>query len=63
MTRSKVAKKVDRIASVMVDRTRGDIHQSIKEAIIEMRKDLRLRYPESLNLEDIRHLYTKVPRT
>lgn len=54
-----VARKVDRIGSVMVDPSRGDIHQCIREAIIEIRRDLRLRYPDELSLEDIRHLYVK----
>ena len=59
----KVAKKVDKIASLMVDPSRGDIHQSIKEAIVEMRKDLRLKYPGGLGPEDIAHLYAKVPHS
>jgi len=45
----------------MVDSSRGDIHQSIQEALVEMRKDLRLKYPGSLGPEDIAHLYAKVP--
>lgn len=56
-----VAIKMDTAISRIVNPDRGNVSEALKEAIVEMRKDLHKWYGrQSLKSADIKHLYSKV---
>ena len=56
-----VAKKMDRVVSIIHDHHRGSIGDALQKAIIAMRKDLRMKWPfDKLKPEDVAHIYTKI---
>lgn len=56
----KVARKMDKVASIINNRSRGDVTKALQNVIYEMRKDIQLLSSQWLNPEEFRHLYTKV---
>ncbi len=56
----KVAKKMDKVVSIIINRNRGDITKALQEVIVEMRKDIQLWSNQRLKPKDVNHLYTKV---
>ena len=56
-----VTQKIDRAVSIMHDSQRGELTNAYQEAIIAMRKDLRMKWPfDRLKPDDVRHIYSKI---
>ena len=56
-----VAKKMDRAVSIIHDHKPGNKNEAFQEAIIAMRKDLRMKWPfGKLEPEDIDHFYSMI---
>jgi PII-like signaling protein len=54
----KVAKILDKIASIIVEPKRGDIVKETQNLIIEMRKDIQPFFWQRLKAKDVKHIYT-----
>jgi len=56
-----VAFKIDKVASILVDKERGDMTCAIQEAIVAMRKDIHNKWPFSkIKPEEVKHLYMRI---
>lgn len=55
-----VTKKIDKVASILVNPKRGDLTRSVQEAIIEMRRDIRIKGYQGLKPEEVAHMYAKI---
>lgn len=56
-----VAFKVDKIASILVDPTRGNKAEAIQQAIVAMRKDIHHKWPFSkIKPDEVNHLYMRI---
>ena len=54
-----VAKKMDKAVSIIIRPDRGDLTAAFQEAIVAMRKDLRMNCPwGQLDPKDVAHIYT-----
>ena len=49
--------------SILHDHTRGNLTEALKEAIIEMRKDIQIWSWQKLKSDDVRHLYTRIAQS
>lgn len=56
-----VAFKVDKVASILVDPTRGNKVEAIQQAIVAMRKDIHHKWPFSkIKPDEVKHLYMRI---
>jgi len=56
-----VAFKLDRVASILVDRTRGNMTEAVQEAIVAIRKDIHHKWPLSkIEPNEVKHLYMRI---
>ena len=60
----KVAMKMDRVLSIMVDPKRGDRTRALQEAIVEMRNDIQFFFIwQRLEPEEVKHIYMRIVST
>jgi len=60
----KVAKKADRVLSIMVKPERGDRTRALQEVIVEMRNDIQFFFVwQRLKPEEVNHLYMQIVST
>ena len=56
-----VAFKVDKVASILVDPTRGNKTEAIQQAIVAIRKDIHHKWPFSkIEPDEVKHLYMRM---
>jgi len=56
-----VAFKVDKVVSILVDPTRGEITKAIQEAVVVMRNDIYHKWPfAKIKPEEVKHLYMRI---
>ncbi|MBW2075780.1 MAG: hypothetical protein JRI58_13735 [Deltaproteobacteria bacterium] len=56
-----VAFKVDRVASILVDPSRGNKTEAIQQAIVAIRKDIHHKWPFSnIKPDEVAHLYMRI---
>ncbi|MEO8230869.1 MAG: hypothetical protein ABI638_01210 [Ignavibacteriota bacterium] len=56
----KLAKKIDALASILIDPSRGNMINELQELIVEMRKDIQPFFWQNLKAKDVKHIYTKI---
>ncbi|OGP73162.1 MAG: hypothetical protein A2V86_14780 [Deltaproteobacteria bacterium RBG_16_49_23] len=60
----KVAKKADRVLSILVKPTRGDLTRALQEVIVEMRKDVQFIFIwQRLKPEEVNHIFMRITAT
>ena len=52
-----VAFAVDKLCSVIVDQSRGDIIECLQEVISAMRNDIQIGFRYKINVTDIKHIH------
>lgn len=57
----KVTRKVEKALLIMHDPKKGNLMESLQNAVVEMRSDIQIFPWEDLNPEDVNHLYSTVP--
>lgn len=56
----KVAKQLDKIASLIINSSRGDVITETQNLIVSMRKDIQPFLWQNLKAEKVKHVYTKI---
>jgi hypothetical protein len=55
----KVAKQLDKIASILINPERGEITKEVQNLIIEIRKDTQPFPWQRLKVSEVKHIYTR----
>ena len=57
-----VARKMDRVISILHNPEQGNVMSALQEAIAAMRADIQFSPWQRLGPDDVKHLYTKIVR-